>query len=620
MQFSRSLTQEMFWLGKEMSASHVIRSLICLLSGLPTIAEKKSKNSKHQHAVASSEPLEQMLAPNAFFISEAKTFPVPQAFKDEVLSGFQRLVTTKSKRDLQLFIADISSCALLTLLLKILSNPKIYSPDVTHPLFALFLEKLFDPSILKPIASSDGSGEASDVFYAMAGDRLGSFFLETILTVLPFSSHVRPIVDKNLLGGGAGGVQLKEYCFDNFGNYVIQALLKRLHSEKLRADGEDVREVVGRVLKEVQRMQGEVEAKEWRDLLRQRRGIFYWLLEVCVAHHVSDHLLVLAAHLLSDWKADQDEVEGVDAVALNAQEVQALLSSSSASSNPSHAALLASLSNFFDRKFTEKATSSAPPSSSSGKEGNKGDDAVTRGDDEAGGVTGEKLLLAKMLRLFLLQTSSEPLGSLVCQSILALSPPALTVIINTSQLNKNIIDTLLLAPPPRQWWKLFSMRMAEETIFPLFLHSFYGLKNLKAVYERCDVRGRDKWMTLLQTSKPQLTKTKDGRLLADITHLDLYLRDSKEWRAVVKAELKTSTSADAVSNSAPAQTESNKRKRGEDEPGEEREVEEGKAVKGVDGVNEGEKKKRKRKRQRKSKPGQTENNNDNDDGEDEEED
>lgn len=39
--FASPLVQEIHWLSKEMSASHVLRSLFCLLSGLPTIAERK---------------------------------------------------------------------------------------------------------------------------------------------------------------------------------------------------------------------------------------------------------------------------------------------------------------------------------------------------------------------------------------------------------------------------------------------------------------------------------------------------------------------------------------------------------------------------------------------------
>jgi hypothetical protein len=39
--FSAPLLQEIAWLGREMSASHVIRSLMSLLLGLPVIAERK---------------------------------------------------------------------------------------------------------------------------------------------------------------------------------------------------------------------------------------------------------------------------------------------------------------------------------------------------------------------------------------------------------------------------------------------------------------------------------------------------------------------------------------------------------------------------------------------------
>lgn len=78
---AKPLIHEMFWLGKEMSASHVLRSLMCLLAGLPTVAEKKGKNSKHQHSVTLSEPLEHMLEANKFYISIAYAFPVPASFK-----------------------------------------------------------------------------------------------------------------------------------------------------------------------------------------------------------------------------------------------------------------------------------------------------------------------------------------------------------------------------------------------------------------------------------------------------------------------------------------------------------------------------------------------------------
>ena len=86
---AKPLINEMFWLGKEMSASHVLRSLMCLLAGLPTIAEKKGKNSKHQHSVILSEPVDQMLEESQFYFSINKAFPVPEVFHGKIVSHFK---------------------------------------------------------------------------------------------------------------------------------------------------------------------------------------------------------------------------------------------------------------------------------------------------------------------------------------------------------------------------------------------------------------------------------------------------------------------------------------------------------------------------------------------------
>jgi len=40
--FAMPLLKEISWLSKEISASHVIRSIICLLAGIPVVAEKKA--------------------------------------------------------------------------------------------------------------------------------------------------------------------------------------------------------------------------------------------------------------------------------------------------------------------------------------------------------------------------------------------------------------------------------------------------------------------------------------------------------------------------------------------------------------------------------------------------
>lgn len=54
--------KEIGWLASDMNASHVIRSLLCALTGIPTISERKGKGSKHQHSTSLSEPLGSFVA------------------------------------------------------------------------------------------------------------------------------------------------------------------------------------------------------------------------------------------------------------------------------------------------------------------------------------------------------------------------------------------------------------------------------------------------------------------------------------------------------------------------------------------------------------------------------
>lgn len=71
------LLDEISWLAKEISASHVIRSALCLLAGMPVIAERKGKSSKHQHSISLSEPLDVVLLKGNFYVDSAVCFPVP---------------------------------------------------------------------------------------------------------------------------------------------------------------------------------------------------------------------------------------------------------------------------------------------------------------------------------------------------------------------------------------------------------------------------------------------------------------------------------------------------------------------------------------------------------------
>lgn len=178
--FVTPFIQEITWLCREISASHVIRSFLSLLVGVPTISEKKGKNSKHQHSVNLSEPLEALIKDaGKFYISKSVSFTVPQQFHDIVFDACDAFLQLSS-RELQLMIADSSGCAVLVLLIRILSNPTLIaaygkSPHtIAEQLFHLSLECSDDLSSSSeehnqtPINEDSAKGIANNYF--MSGD------------------------------------------------------------------------------------------------------------------------------------------------------------------------------------------------------------------------------------------------------------------------------------------------------------------------------------------------------------------------------------------------------------------------------------------------------------------
>jgi hypothetical protein len=86
--FVKPIMKELHWLSKDISATHVIRSIICLLTGIPTIAEKKGKGSKHQHSVSLSEAIESLLEPKQFYIGSSSSYSVPTSFHGSFYIGY----------------------------------------------------------------------------------------------------------------------------------------------------------------------------------------------------------------------------------------------------------------------------------------------------------------------------------------------------------------------------------------------------------------------------------------------------------------------------------------------------------------------------------------------------
>lgn len=161
--FANPILENIVELAKEINGTHVVRAIICALAGLPLLSERKGKESKHQHSIRLSEPLDSVMCPNRFYVSPDKTYTVPDEFHEALGTAVASLLTL-SDIDLHALVDAPSPCAVMGLLLQILFSPTLVAggPELADRL-------------VRAVLCWDSS-EGSSVLYAMSGDRSGSYF------------------------------------------------------------------------------------------------------------------------------------------------------------------------------------------------------------------------------------------------------------------------------------------------------------------------------------------------------------------------------------------------------------------------------------------------------------
>lgn len=224
----RPLMSSFISLSQDMNGSHVVRAALSALAGLPVISEKRGKLAKHQHSVPLSRPLASLLAENSFLIDKNNSFPVPDIFHDLLRSLVETDLLGKRPDELQAMVVDPAGAATMTLLLRIL-----YSRGVIEegPVLADRLVR----AILQWSAEGE---EGPTVFYAMCGERSGSFFLETVMECAEIS-FIEDIYKRSIKGS------LHDYMDDGAANFVIQSILRRLGASATTDDIKDAETMLG---------------------------------------------------------------------------------------------------------------------------------------------------------------------------------------------------------------------------------------------------------------------------------------------------------------------------------------------------------------------------------------
>eukprot|EP00981_Chlorochromonas_danica_P014659 scaffold8522_cov157-Ochromonas_danica.AAC.3 len=516
-----------------MSASHVIRSLLSLLLGLPLIAERKSKKSKHQHSVGYSEPLESLLEPHRYFISAAKVgFAVPQSFHTTIEAALEKLIA-RSPHDLQTQIANISSCAIITFLLRILSSPALFAPGPNY--LSQLAEKVM---YLKDIASSDfqrqDNERSSSLFYTMAGDRMGSYFLEILLEVSSWTMFVNLLDQYQLIQSSQ---VFCDYAKDASSNFIIQAIMRRIISEILCSGSSSASELGAKVIA----LMLESSAETFSNLLNRRPMVLGWLLE-------------LVAVLKDEEAAEQISERVLKAMQkLGEKEEQSEEEDDSATTAVDDSVVAERLSKVF-----EVVPVPYDKSGNSGKKDKKNSKSTEReveGEEEAlrdngkGGSDAYQVNLAKILNA-LMRSCSKPTQSHAIRTVSNLSLVALKNIAVTGALSKALLDVFFEHFAQSSEMKTLGQKLASIAS-DLAIH-YAGQHVLRKAYENSDLRGKEKWVTVLVANKTVLLKSKEGRNSLHLVNAEQYERDAAGWRTALKKQLKAASSL-ADLTSPPAQ-------------------------------------------------------------------
>lgn len=540
--FLSLVLKEISWLAKELSASHVVRSALCALAGIPIVAERKGKESKHKHAVSLSEPLDSLLAPGKFYIDRTKAFSVPEEFH-EALGEAAASLLTMSTQDLQGLIADSSSCAVVSLLLRILFSPELVmgGPDLADRLARATLgaDAAGIAESEEELVALKAPSIVGNVFYAMAGDKSGSYFLESVVECCGVSLLLE------LLHGSLCG-SVKEYAEDGTANFVLQAALRRLSAELERATGGPAE--LAALEATADTCLSELTAKEvYPYLVLQRGGVVLWMLDL--ARFTGKQKSSKKSK--KSKKGEAEDGEGAVAVPPNWRDVvgTGLLSTWTGNDTDEADKKLHGL--LADKLSPKAAATSQPVSDKAEVKGRPAPKKAVRnsasGSDRDSAQQLVARLTAALLKLPSSPSSSSSPSARMARAVAALPLGTLRHIATSGPLSRAILDTFFehctastdaaSSSGECQSNPNTTAMLASLTSFAAELaeHSI-GQHVLRRAYEKADSAAKESIVVALDAAKEKLGTTKEGRNSLRIVQAELYARQPEEWRALLRRQ------------------------------------------------------------------------------------
>ena len=477
----------------------------------------------------------------SFSINHEQCFQVPNEFHDILYRACEKLLSLSS-RELQHMIAESSSSAVLALLIRVLTNEKILSSTslFSSSSSSTIASNLFYSALECPLSFQDNNtslvedinfGDQSlRVFYDMAGDKAGSYFLQTVLECCDLKI-IELLVPRAIMNS------VKDYAEEKVGNFVLQSVLKRLtailtnknfddnHSDDEDNNNSIIRKTSIGILEEFLD-----KSSSFEFVVDERGGVLLWILELCNAvtnASTRDWSTEIGMRLIEVWiekRADADDK-------LNIQEEDD-------DGKRKIIQLTSAINNIFRDKLISEGDDPSKKDDRKSNSANKKKKKKATGNSPMDPYIAYMVTLLLQAKLFscLLKSNSRKVSSLVSKAFSMVSSETLLYIAKNGQLSKVMFDIFFKLHAKSGEFKAISQTLVACGI-ELATH-FVGQHIVRQAFEFSDLRGKEKWAMVLSKDRDQLIKTKEGRSSLNLVNAEQYLRDATEWRSVTKKNMK----------------------------------------------------------------------------------
>lgn len=506
------LLAEISWLARDVSASHVLRSAISLLMGLPVIAERKGKASKHQHSVSYSVTLDTLLTPGHLTIDRRHFFDVPSGFYEAIERTIESFSELESSI-LHELLADTSSCAVITLLYRVASasHPLSRGPELSDTLLRRILEW-----------STDSEAVNTELFYAMAGDKCASHFLEMAIEVTALDI-ILPVLEAALAG------RVGEYAKDGAANFIVQAAMRRLCLE-LEQSSAPTGDVLLRVLNLSSLLIEEtMDSTLLPDLLSHKGGVVLWM-------------ITLSKPFIDTCESADKKVGkqlSSKSSGLRQRIGQALIEYWSSLKKSS----AESLAEIIYRRLITLSTASSSEDATGGGDGLASSSSPDgkSSSSKAGPADSAQLMLARQLGALLRLKSSSMVDnteSKALETVAAIVGGMPTEVLShvalSGQLSRGLLDPFIdLHSQSSHFGKFMKSFVA---IAGTLAGHYVGQHLFRKAFESAGYKDKERMVQQLVSEKDILSRTKEGRGSLRQVDAEGYSHDAEDWMRSMKRQ------------------------------------------------------------------------------------